>query len=247
MIFGHFIGFSHILSWDRSLYIPVYIIITHCTSDTENQSFQTTYGKIIARSALSVGLRFKSRCLLSVVWCDRFWLDSAWATAAGSRYCLLVFWRKDPFFAVFDLKRTSLKSCYGAGGLDWGSQKLFIFAKNGPVWNRVTGREVWIGGPKNCSFSPKTDQFEIVLRGGRSGLGVPKTVHFRQKQTSLKSCYGAGGLDWGSQKLLIFAKNRPVWNRVTGREVWIGGPKNCFISRICPHQAIRAPALQSVI
>ena len=38
--------------------------------------------------------------------------------------------------------------------------------------------------PQKCSFSPKTDQFEIV--------------------------YGRGALDWGSQKLLIFAKNRPV-------------------------------------
>ena len=204
MIFGHFIGFSHILSWDRSLYIPVYIIITHCTSDTENQSFQTTYGKIIARSALSVGLRFKSRCLMSV--CDRFWLDSAWATAAGSRYCLLVFWRKDPFFAVFD--------------------------QNRPVWNRVqTSRPVTRF--QTSPFLAKMNSFwDPQLRGGRSGLGVPKTAHFRQKRTSLKSGYGAGGLDSGSQKLLIFAKNRPVWNRVTGGRSGLGVPKTAYFDNL---------------
>ena len=179
MIFGHFIGFSHILSWDRSLYIPVYIIITHCTSDTENQSFQTTYGKIIARSALSVGLRFKSRCA-SVCLSD--------VTDFGS--------------IPLGLQRRGHATAY------WCFDARIRF----------------------LLFLTKTDQFEIGLRGGRSGLGVPKTVHFRQKRTSLKSGYGAGGLDWGSQKLLIFAKNGPVWNRVTGREVWIGGPKNCSFS-----------------
>lgn len=90
----------------------------------------------------------------------------------------------------------------------------------------------------------------------------------------MKIVYGAGGLDWGSQKLLIFAKNEfeivygaegldwgggklfifAICQKRTslksftgGEEIWIGGPKNCLFLTICPHQAIRAPALQSVI
>ena len=38
-----------------------------------------------------------------------------------------------------------------------------------------------------CSFWPKMNQFEIVLPGLSSGLRVPKTVHFGQNRTSLKS------------------------------------------------------------
>ena len=67
---------------------------------------------VFARSATSVGLRFKSSCpvCMYVCVCNRFGLDSAWATAGGSCICLLVFWRKDHVFAVFDQKWTSLKS-----------------------------------------------------------------------------------------------------------------------------------------
>ena len=88
-------------------------------------------------------------------------------------------------FLLFLAKNGPIWNRLRAGGLDWGSPKLFIFAKSGPVWNRLrggrsglgvpkngpqktvhfrqkrtnlksfTGWEVWIGGPKNCSFSPK--------------------------------------------------------------------------------------------
>ena len=93
--------------------------------------------------------------------CDRFRSVLPLVEVVGSGYCLLVFWKDVPVFAVFDQKWTSLKSISRCSAPDWGSQKLFILAQNGPVWNRLAEVQLRIGGPKNCPFWPKTDQFEI--------------------------------------------------------------------------------------
>ena len=77
--------------------------------------------------------------------------------------------------------RTSLKIVYGAGGLDWGSQKLLIFAKN--EFEIVYGAEGLDWGGGNCSFSPFAKNGPVWNRlreGRRSGLGVPKTAYFWQ-------------------------------------------------------------------
>ena len=41
-----------------------------------------------------------------------------------------------------------------------------------------SGKQLRIGGPKNCSFWPESDQFQIELPVNSSGLGVPKTINF---------------------------------------------------------------------
>ena len=42
-----------------------------------------------------------------------------------------------------------------------------------------TNKDFRIGGPKNYSFYPKMSQFQIDYPIRISGLGVPKTTHFR--------------------------------------------------------------------
>ena len=134
---------------------------------------------IIARSAITLDCASEQGCpfvvcLLFVV-CNRFWSVLPLVEVVGSGYCLLVFWQRISFFAVFDQKWTSLKSISRGSAPDWGSQKLFILPKNGPVWNRLAG---------------------VQLR-----IGVPKTVHFGQKRTSLKSIRRGSAPDWGSRKV----------------------------------------------
>ena len=90
---------------------------------------------IFARSAIALDCASEKGCPF-VVCClfmtdfGQFCIWQKWWGQATAYWC---FEKRIPFFVVFDQKWTSLKSISRASAPDWGSEKLFILAKNGPV------------------------------------------------------------------------------------------------------------------
>ena len=178
--------------------------------------------EIFVRSALSVGLRFKSRCLLSDVVCDRF-------GSIPLVLCASAYW------------------CFDARIRFW----LFLI-KNEPVSNPREGSSgLWVPKTGSFSPKPDQfrNRLREGSSGPVEG-GVPKTVHFRRKRTSFKPFTGGdsglereGGGGGGSQKRFISVIEGSQCTKSSGDKDPCGAkilaPWNCFVSG----QAIRAPAL----
>ena len=96
-----------------------------------------------------------------------------------------------------------------------------VLTKNEPVWNRLAGVQHPDWGSQKLVISVKNGSVWNRLAGVQLRIGVPKLLIFAPKLTSLKLISRGSAPDWGSR--IVHLSTSP------------------------PSQAIRAPALQSVI